>query len=71
MPIIGITLPSVCMSVEDEHGNVKKNSVDEMAGRDSGGEGTEPEIRRTACGICNAVHAAEQQRSKDSSGASG
>ena len=28
--------------VEDEHGNVKKNSVDEMAGRDSGGEGQNP-----------------------------
>jgi uncharacterized protein YPO0396 len=28
--------------VEDEHGNVKKNAVDEMAGRDSGGEGQNP-----------------------------
>ena len=28
--------------VEDEYGNVKKNSVDEMAGRDSGGEGQNP-----------------------------
>lgn len=28
--------------VEDEHGTVKKNSVDEMAGRDSGGEGQNP-----------------------------
>ena len=25
--------------VEDEDGNVKKNAVDDMAGRDSGGEG--------------------------------
>lgn len=28
--------------VEDEAGNVKKNAVDEMAGRDSGGEGQNP-----------------------------
>ena len=28
--------------VEDEQGNVKKNAVDEMAGRDSGGEGQNP-----------------------------
>lgn len=28
--------------VEDEQGNVKKNPVDEMAGRDSGGEGQNP-----------------------------
>lgn len=28
--------------VEDEKGNVKKNAVDEMAGRDSGGEGQNP-----------------------------
>lgn len=28
--------------VEDEFGNVKKNSVDDMAGRDSGGEGQNP-----------------------------
>lgn len=28
--------------VIDEHGNEKKNSVDEMAGRDSGGEGQNP-----------------------------
>ncbi len=28
--------------VEDELGNVKKNSVDDMAGRDSGGEGQNP-----------------------------
>lgn len=28
--------------VEDEHGSVKKNPVDEMAGRDSGGEGQNP-----------------------------
>lgn len=28
--------------VEDEQGNIKKNAVDEMAGRDSGGEGQNP-----------------------------
>ena len=28
--------------VEDEDGNVKKNAVDDMAGRDSGGEGQNP-----------------------------
>lgn len=28
--------------VEDDQGNVKKNAVDEMAGRDSGGEGQNP-----------------------------
>ena len=28
--------------VEDEEGNVKKNAVDDMAGRDSGGEGQNP-----------------------------
>ncbi len=28
--------------VEDEQGNVKKNAVDDMAGRDSGGEGQNP-----------------------------
>lgn len=57
--------------VEDEHGNVKKNSVDEMAGRDSGGEGQNPKYVALLAGICKAVHAAEQQRSKDPSGASG
>ena len=28
--------------VEDEYGNIKKNAVDDMAGRDSGGEGQNP-----------------------------
>ena len=28
--------------VEDEDGSVRKNHVDEMAGRDSGGEGQNP-----------------------------
>lgn len=28
--------------VEDENGNIRKNAVDEMAGRDSGGEGQNP-----------------------------
>ena len=28
--------------VEDENGNIKKNAVDDMAGRDSGGEGQNP-----------------------------
>lgn len=33
---------SMYEQVEDEYGNVKKNAVDEMAGRDSGGEGQNP-----------------------------
>lgn len=33
---------SMYEKVEDEHGIVKKNPVDEMAGRDSGGEGQNP-----------------------------
>lgn len=33
---------SMYEKVEDEQGNIKKNIVDEMAGRDSGGEGQNP-----------------------------
>lgn len=33
---------SMYEKVEDEEGNIKKNAVDEMAGRDSGGEGQNP-----------------------------
>lgn len=33
---------SMYEKVEDEQGNIKKNAVDEMAGRDSGGEGQNP-----------------------------
>lgn len=33
---------SMYEKVEDEQGNIKKNVVDEMAGRDSGGEGQNP-----------------------------
>ena len=33
---------SMYEQVEDEQGNIKKNAVDDMAGRDSGGEGQNP-----------------------------
>ena len=33
---------SMYEKVEDEYGNVRKNAVDDMAGRDSGGEGQNP-----------------------------
>lgn len=33
---------SMYEQVEDEEGNIRKNAVDEMAGRDSGGEGQNP-----------------------------
>ena len=46
--------------VEDEHGVVKKNPVDEMAGRDSGGEGQNPKYVSAAGGLCHALYAAEQ-----------
>ena len=41
--------------VEDEHGNVKKNSVDEMAGRDSGGEGQNPKYVALLAGFAMPV----------------
>ena len=37
----GEALMSVVL-VEDENGNIRKNAVDDMAGRDSGGEGQNP-----------------------------
>ena len=42
--------------VEDEHGNVKKNSVDEMAGRDSGGEGQNPLYVALLASFAQAYH---------------
>lgn len=33
---------SMYEKVEDENGNIRKNAVDDMAGRDSGGEGQNP-----------------------------
>ena len=33
---------SMYEQVKDEDGNIRKNAVDEMAGRDSGGEGQNP-----------------------------
>ena len=33
---------SIYEKVEDENGNIRKNAVDDMAGRDSGGEGQNP-----------------------------
>ena len=46
--------------VEDEDGNVKKNAVDDMAGRDSGGEGQNPKYVATSGWICNALYAADK-----------
>mgnify|MGYP000109771625 CR=1 FL=1 len=37
--------------VEDEDGNVKKNAVDDMAGRDSGGEGQNPKYVALLAGM--------------------
>ena len=53
-------------------GNVKKNSVDDMAGRDSGGEGQNPKYVALLGGICYAVSCSRASRdTKDPSGASG
>ena len=49
--------------VEDEHGVVKKNPVDEMAGRDSGGEGQNPKYVALLAGFAMLYM---QQSSRDS-----
>ncbi len=49
--------------VEDEQGNVKKNAVDEMAGRDSGGEGQNPKYVALLAGFAMLYM---QQSSRDS-----
>ena len=49
--------------VEDEQGNVKKNAVDEMAGRDSGGEGQNPKYVALLAGFAMLYM---QQSSSDS-----
>lgn len=46
--------------VEDEDGNVKKNAVDDMAGRDSGRRRTKSEICGTSGWICKALYAADK-----------
>ena len=49
--------------VEDEDGNVKKNAVDDMAGRDSGGEGQNPKYVALLAGFAM-LHM--QQTNRDS-----
>lgn len=49
--------------VEDEQGHVKKNAVDEMAGRDSGGEGQNPKYVALLAGFAMLYM---QQSSRDS-----
>ncbi len=49
--------------VEDENGNLKKNPVDEMAGRDSGGEGQNPKYVALLAGFAMLYM---QQSSRDS-----
>lgn len=49
--------------VEDEQGNIKKNAVDEMAGRDSGGEGQNPKYVALLAGFAMLYM---QQSSRDS-----
>ena len=49
--------------VEDEQGNIKKNAVDEMAGRDSGGEGQNPKYVALLAGFAMLYL---QQSSRDS-----
>ena len=63
---------SMFEQVTDEHGNViRENFVDDMAGRDSGGEGTEPEICGASGRICYVVYAAEQTGFQNQAGAAG
>ena len=50
---------------------VKKNSVDEMAGRDSGGEGQNPKYVALLAGFAMLYMQQSSRDSKDPSGASG
>ena len=54
---------SMYEKVEDEQGNIKKNAVDEMAGRDSGGEGQNPKYVALLAGFAMLYM---QQSSRDS-----
>ncbi len=54
---------SMYEQVEDEKGNVKKNAVDDMAGRDSGGEGQNPKYVALLAGFAMLYM---QQGSRDS-----
>ena len=49
----------------------RKNHVDEMAGRDSGGEGQNPKYVASAGWICHALYAAEQPGVQSASGITG
>ena len=51
---------SMYEQVIDENGMEKKELRRRHGGRGLGRRGSEPEIRRPACGICHAVYAAEQ-----------
>lgn len=50
--------------VEDADGNVKKNAVDEMAGRDSGGEGQNPKYVALLAGFAMLYMQQENRHSK-------
>lgn len=54
---------SMYEKVEDKEGNIKKNAVDEMAGRDSGGEGQNPKYVALLAGFAMLYM---QQSSRDS-----
>ncbi len=54
---------SMYEQTEDQDGNVKKNYVDDMAGRDSGGEGQNPKYVALLAGFAMLYH---QQMNRDS-----
>ena len=54
---------SMYEQTEDQDGNVKKNYVDDMAGRDSGGEGQNPKYVALLAGFAMLYH---QQTNRDS-----
>ena len=53
---------SMYEQTEDKDGNVKKNYVDDMAGRDSGGEGQNPKYVALLAGFAMLYH---QQTNRD------